>query len=405
MIKLQGKYNNAVVYTDNVDQNTIGQVIELCNQESFKESIIRIMPDCHMGKGCTIGTTMTITDKIVPNLVGVDIGCGITMVAIGKGINLEILDKVIRRSIPHGFDTYPKRLKIPMGYDINLKKLRCADEIKIQRAYNSIGTLGGGNHFIEVGKDNTGMLFLIVHSGSRNLGKQVADIYQKRAIEYCKDKYKLIKEFAIKDLMDAGKETLIQEVISTIKKPQDHLCYLEGTLMEDYLHDMKIVQEYAKLNRVAIISNILYHYDEEATFKELFKTTYRYGIQCTHNYIDMDNMILRKGAISAKDGEAVIIPINMKDGIIYGIGKGNKEWNYSAPHGAGRILSRGEAKRKISLEEFKQSMEGIYTTCVSQSTLDEAPQAYKPMKEILNNIEDSVDVIKILKPVYNFKSN
>lgn len=411
MMELKGKYNEAIVYTDNIDSNTIGQIIELCNEESLKDSIIRIMPDCHMGRGCTIGTTMTIKDKIVPNLVGVDIGCGMMAVTIGKTIDLELMDSIIRKYVPNGFSVYSKKLKIPKSMDVNLNELKCVDEINIDRAYKSIGTLGGGNHFIEIGKDENGLLWLIVHTGSRNLGKQIADYYQQKAIEYCKDKYQLLKDYAIKDLKDNGQEHLIKETIANIKKPQDSLCYLEGVLMEDYLHDMAIAQKYAKLNRMAIIATILNKYSEsdryfvDFNFRSVIKAVEESGLECIHNYIDLNSMILRKGAISARKLEPVIIPINMRDGIIIGVGKGNLKWNNSAPHGAGRILSRGQAKREISLEEYKKSMEGIFTTCVNTATLDEAPQAYKPMEEIIENIKDTVTIKKILKPVYNFKSN
>lgn len=378
---LKGKYNTAEVFTDKIDETTVGQVINLCNQEIFEDSKIRIMPDCHAGKGCTIGTTMTITDKIVPNLVGVDIGCGVAGVIVTEELDLDRLDNVIRTHVPHGFATHSKsREKILKNiFGIDLHSLRC--DVNIDRAFLSAGTLGGGNHFIELNKSEDGTQFLMVHTGSRNLGKNIAEYYQKKAIEYCTNN-------------------------EEIEKPQNDLCYLEGQLMQDYLHDMDIAQRYAIANRVLILTDILYNYIElednyETCVREM-KTTIA---ECTHNYIDLKHNILRKGAISAQEDEVVFIPINMRDGIILGKGKGNPDWNYSAPHGAGRILSRSKAKQQISMEEYTDAMEGIYTTCISTSTLDECPQAYKPVEDILNNINDTVEVVEIIKPVYNFKSN
>lgn len=407
---VQGKYNSAEIFTSNVDSTTISQIVNLCNQEMFKDSIIKIMPDCHAGKGCTIGTVMTVTDKIVPNLVGVDIGCGMSMAAIDikSEEDLKEIDNIIRKYIPHGFNCHKnsKENILKNIFDIDLRKLKCSEHINIERAFFSLGTLGGGNHFIEINENADKDKFLTVHSGSRNLGKNVADYYQLQAIKYCKEKHENRKKEIIEKLKKENREKEISIELSKIKKPEDDLCYLEGKLMEDYLHDMNIVQKFATANRIHIISEILFnYYNSKETLNLYCKLIKNTIINCTHNYIDIENKILRKGAIQANKDELVIIPMNMRDGIILGYGKGNPNWNYSAPHGAGRILSRGKAKSEISLEEFEESMKNIYTTSVGTSTLDEAPQAYKPMQEIVENIKDTVDILDIYKPIYNFKSN
>ncbi len=417
-MEVQGKYNKAKIFTDNVDSITIGQIINLCNQKEFKEASIRIMPDCHAGRGCTIGTTMTISDKIVPNLVGVDIGCGMATIPLEKyisDINYTKLDKIIRDYVPHGFKVHNKSREklLKNSFNIDINNLRC--DVNKTRACMSLGTLGGGNHFLEVDKSEKGHIYLTVHTGSRNLGKQIAEYYQDKAIKYCVTKYEKsyhdAKEFLIATLKKDNKEHLINEYLKAlsdkkVNKPNDDLCYLEDNLMEDYLHDMGIAQKYAAANRMVIIADILFKYNNLNISYDHFIRDIKYDvIECIHNYIDIESKILRKGAISANKDETVIIPINMRDGIILGKGKGNPEWNYSAPHGAGRILSRGKAKEQISLDEFEESMKEIFTTCVGQSTLDEAPQAYKPIEDILNNIGDTIEVIEVLKPVYNFKSN
>lgn len=360
MLELKGKHNTAKVFTENVDNGTIGQIIDLCNQEIFKESNIAIMPDCHVGKGCTIGTTMTIKDKVVPNLVGVDIGCGVIVAELKvkkDQINFAALDHAIRKIIPSGFNVHKKPLRFA-----DLCRVRAP--INIDRAELSIGTLGGGNHFIELAENSEGIVYLIIHSGSRYMGKQIAEHYQKVAISQC----------------------------ANIRAD---LAYVSGESMADYLHDMDIAQKYAELNRETMVREIIYAMD------------WRIGnvFQSIHNYIDIENMILRKGAVSAQEDEDLIIPLNMRDGSIIARGKGNSEWNYSAPHGAGRILSRSQAKKKITLEEFESKMQNVWSTSVLQSTLDEAPMAYKPAKEILNTINDTVEVIDILRPIYNFKAN
>lgn len=407
-IILDGKFTNAKVFTHNIDNTTMSQIIELCNQPFVEKSSIRIMPDCHAGKGCTIGTTMTISDKVVPNLVGVDIGCGMATIKI-KEMSFDKLDKIIREHIPHGFNIHERSRErlLKNDFNIDLSILKC--KIKYQRAFNSVGTLGGGNHFLEIDKSKDGTLYLTVHTGSRNLGKQVAEYYQEQAIKHCIKKYGRDSSAHIVACLTArGEQDKIESELKkhreSIKKPTNDLCYLEGDLLKDYLHDMDLAQRYAAANRIVILADILSHY-YDSKFTEVLKDVKKNAIECIHNYVDIENMILRKGAISAQKDEKVIIPINMKDGIIIGTGKGNPEWNFSAPHGAGRILSRGKAKSTIDLKDFKDSMKDVYTTCVGQSTLDEAPQAYKPIEDILQYIEETVDIIEILKPVYNFKSN
>ena len=366
MVSLQGKHNTAKVFTDTAESSAITQIEHLLNQEFMAGSKIRVMPDAHAGMGCTIGTTMTITDKIVPNLVGVDIGCGMETVLLkDKRVELSQLDKAIHRHIPAGFAV--RSAPHHFNDEIDLAALRCAKHVNLDRAVLSIGTLGGGNHFIELDKDDEGQLYLVVHSGSRNLGKQVCDYYQNAAAD------------------SLGR---------TGKGADRVLAYLEGSLFDDYLHDMAIVQHYADLNRKAILKEL----EKKVKLKidEQFMTI--------HNYIDLDTMILRKGAISAQKGERMLIPMNMRDGSLICIGKGNEDWNFSAPHGAGRIMSRSAAKKSITLTQYEKSMSGIFSSTVNKSTIDEAPFAYKPMEEIISNIGDTADIIKTIKPLYNFKA-
>lgn len=365
MITIKGKANQAIVYTENLDPVTEKQIVELCNQEFCKESVIRIMPDAHAGMGCTIGTTMTLDDKVVPNMVGVDIGCGIEVsILVNKNINLDELDRTIRRLIPGGFNI--RKTEHPYADDVPFAKLKCKKYLDLNRGRLSIGTLGGGNHFIEVNKDSNANLYLVIHSGSRNIGKQVAEYYQRVAY----------KKLASKSI-------------------RRDMAYLQGRDFEDYIHDMKIIQRYAVINRKAMTDEIVNAMGLEV--RDHFTTI--------HNYIDTKNMILRKGAISAQKGERVIIPINMRDGSIIAIGKGNPDWNYSAPHGAGRVMSRTQAKKELSLKEFQGSMDSVYTTCVNRSTLDEAPMVYKPMEEIIKYIHPTVDVVEVIRPIYNYKAS
>lgn len=394
MLELQGKYNTAKVFTDNVEGEAISQIINLLNQEFVAGSKIRIMPDTHAGAGCTIGTTMTITDKIVPNLVGVDIGCGMEAVQLDdRHVELQRLDKVIHAGIPAGFNIRDKTH--PYLDQIHLAELRCAKHVNMERAGLSMGTLGGGNHFIELDRDDNGRLYLVVHSGSRNLGKQVAEYYQNSAVRDLRDKSKEVNTL-IAELKRQGRETDIQEELKKIKvrKVDKNLAFAEGALFDDYLHDMAIVQQYAALNRRAIVRDIV----------KAMKLRVVSSFTTIHNYIDLDTMILRKGAISALAGERILIPINMRDGSLICVGKGNPDWNCSAPHGAGRLMSRSAAKASITLTQFEKSMEGIYSSTVNKSTIDESPFAYKPMEEIIDNIGDTADIISVIKPLYNFKA-
>ena len=397
MIELQGKYANAKVFTDVVDNESISQVINLLNQPYIEGSKVRMMPDIHAGAGCTIGTTMTISDKICPNLVGVDIGCGMETIRIKETfIEPQKLDKVIRSEIPSGFEIRKNPHRFAKGVD--LSALFCAKKIKLDRAYNSIGTLGGGNHFIEANKDEDGHIYIVVHSGSRHLGLEIANLYQEAAYasltSYSKDEIEKI----IEELKAAGRQKEIQNVLKNLKAKHSPipkpLAYVDGELFEQYLHDMRIAQQYANLNRKAMMDTIVkamgFHVEEQFT--------------TIHNYIDVENMILRKGAVSAQAGERLLIPINMRDGSLVCTGKGNEDWNCSAPHGAGRLMSRSEAKQTFTVSEFKKQMDGIYTTSVGRSTLDECPMAYKNMEDIVNNVEPTVTIDSIIKPIYNFKA-
>ncbi|MDI9475711.1 MAG: RtcB family protein [Natronincolaceae bacterium] len=398
MIEVKGKYNSAIIYIDNVEDKVINQIKTLLDQEFVKGSKIRIMPDVHVGMGCTIGTTMTIEDKIVPNLVGVDIGCGLEVIKIkDKNIELQKLDKLIYNKIPGGFKIRDKEHKF--NEEIDLNELRCRREVNLKRARLSIGTLGGGNHFIEANKDSRGNKYIVIHSGSRHLGHQVASLYQKKAYESLnKDTKKDIDEF-VAELRSQGREKDIKRELKKRRArvatniPRD-LAYVSGQLFEDYIHDMKIVQYFAELNRRAMAEVIIRGMKFDVV--EQFTTI--------HNYVDTENMILRKGAVSANQGEKLIIPINMRDGSLICIGKGNEDWNYSAPHGAGRVMSRTQAKKVLTLNEFKETMEGIYTTSVNRKTIDECAFAYKTMDEIIENVGDTVDIMDRIIPIYNFKA-
>lgn len=404
---IKGDFNEAEVFTENIDKETISQIKQLSDQEFVKNSNIRVMPDCHKGAGCVIGTTMTIKDKIVPNLVGVDIGCGVLCVELGDiDLNLDKIDDFIKNNIPHGFNINNKAV---VDYIDEILKIRCINNIKKKpEEFNrALGSLGGGNHFIEIDKDDFNNKYLVIHSGSRNLGLQVAKHYQDvgyNNLNYNNSEYEEKSKEIIESYKKSGKKKKIEKELKKLKEslkieskiPKD-LCYVQGQDLDDYLHDMDIVQRYASKNRELMAEKIVEFIGLD--YESLNK------FESIHNYIEVDKYMLRKGAISAYEGEDVLIPINMRDGVIIGKGKGNPNWNYSAPHGAGRILSRAEAKNKIHMNDYKASMKDIFTTCVNVSTLDEAPQAYKPIEEIINNITDTVDIKKIIKPIYNFKSN
>ncbi len=398
MIELKGKYNEAKIFTDVVDEAAIAQVLLLLNQEFAATSRIRLMPDIHAGAGCTIGTTMTITDKVVPNMVGVDIGCGMETIRIRQShIELQKLDKLIYERIPSGFNI---REKTHRYFDeINIEDLFCYQYIDTRRAEKSLGTLGGGNHFIEADKDPEGNIYIVVHSGSRHLGLEVANYYQEEGYKALNGSSKKDIEDLIASLKAQGREREIQKSIAALKNTKRtsiprQLAYVSGQLFEQYIHDMKIVQAYAQLNRQAMMDEIVKGMKLHVT--EQFTTI--------HNYIDTENMIVRKGAVSARKGEKLLIPINMRDGSLICEGKGNDEWNQSAPHGAGRLMSRSAARESFTVSEFKDQMEGVYTTSVNKDTLDECPMAYKGMRDIVDNIEDTAFVRQIIKPIYNFKA-
>lgn len=399
MLEIKGEVNTALCYAKVVEEEAIEQIRRMCDYEFTQGSQIRIMPDVHAGKGCTIGTTMTVIDKAVPNIVGVDIGCGMYTVNLGKGeIDFEKLDAAAH-FVPSGMDVWQGRQE-----KFDLTELRCYRELRNTKwLERSLGTLGGGNHFIEVDRATDGTNYLVIHTGSRNLGKQVAEIYQQLAIDLNKGKetYFQQRDAIIKEYKETGRKSEIQAALKAISwekrqatMPED-LCFLYGSYFEDYMADVEICQRFAKRNREKIAEVIL----------EKTGMTGTDGFHTIHNYIDTEEMILRKGAIAAHEGEKVLIPINMRDGSILAIGKGNKEWNYSAPHGAGRIMSRKKAKEKLDVEAYKKAMEGVYTTSVNEATLDEAPMAYKSLEDILDVVKEAVEVIEVMKPVYNFKAN
>lgn len=412
MFDLHGKYNTATVFTDNADQACIAQVINLLNQESIAGSKIRIMPDCCAGAGCVVGTTMTITDKIIPNLVGVDIGCGMLAIRLkAKRIDLPAFDSIVKSYIPSGSNIRAE--EHVRANEVDIDDLVCyhAKNTHISDVvfYKSLGTLGGGNHFIELDKDNDGHIWLVIHSGSRRTGKDVAEYYQERAYNVLNIRGDALKEETARQMQEFmaqmkahGRQKEIQKLRASwqpvIQRPEHEIPYAvshcEGQLFDDYIHDMGVMQHYAALNRELIAHTILKHAKLHA--EESFETI--------HNYIDLDRMILRKGAVSAQKGERILIPMNMRDGSLICIGKGNPDWNYSAPHGAGRLMSRSAAKESISMSDFKKSMEGVFTTCVSRETIDESPFAYKPAGEIMENIKDTVDIERVMKPIYNFKA-
>ena len=403
MFEIKGKMNTAICYATVVENEAIDQIRRMCDYEFTAGSRIRIMPDVHAGAGCTIGTTMTVTDKAVPNIVGVDIGCGMYTVNLGKvEIDFAKLDEAAH-FIPSGMSVWEGRRE-----PFDLTELSCYRNLRdAKRLERSLGTLGGGNHFIEVDQAADGTKYLVIHSGSRNLGKQVAELYQRLAIDLAKGKeeYYIARDELIREYKEAGQRDKIQAALKELEKKYadkakesavpDDLCFLYGPYLADYLHDVEICQRFARRNRELMAEILLSR--AGLTAGEAFHTI--------HNYIDTEEMILRKGAIAAHAGEKVLIPINMRDGSVLAIGRGNPEWNYSAPHGAGRLMSRRAARETLSMEEYQATMSGIYTTSVNAATLDKAPMAYKSLEDIVDVIRDSVDIIDIMKPIYNFKAS
>lgn len=404
MKEITGKYNNAKIFTDDIDEASLKQVETLCDQEFTQGSQIRLMPDVHAGAGCTIGTTMTLTDKIVPNLVGVDIGCGMETLVIKADAEASVnfdparLDKNIRRNIPSGFDV--RNIVHKFADQIEWDKVK--GKYNKRRAKLSLGTLGGGNHFIEVDRDDEGKLYIVVHSGSRHAGLEIADFYQEEAWKQLNGKQRADLEAAIEQMKAEGKQTEIEGELKKMKSqvithiPRD-LAYVSGYLFDDYINDMRIMQHFAMLNRKAMIESIsIGLHIKRDDIEDQFTTI--------HNYIDTDAMILRKGAVSAKKGEKLLIPMNMRDGSLVCIGKGNADWNYSAPHGAGRVMSRKYARKVLNVDDFKAEMSGIWSSTVGKDTLDEAPMVYKKMDSIIENLKDTAEIIKTIKPIYNFKA-
>ncbi len=400
MFEIKGKVNTAVCYAASAEDEAVGQIRRMCDYALTEGACVRIMPDVHAGKGCTIGTTMTVTDKACPNVVGVDIGCGMYTVRLGfSAPDFKKLDAAAHY-IPSGMNVWDKA-----AAHFDIKALRCYPYLK-ERSWldRSLGTLGGGNHFIEVDLASDGAYYLVIHSGSRNLGKQVAEIYQQAAVDLHRgmDEYDRRREELVKTYRAEGRAVEIQGALKDLEKayrekksavPED-LCWLTGKPLENYLHDVELCQRFALLSREKMAEILLSRIGMAGS--EAFHTV--------HNYIDTNEMILRKGAIAAHAGEKVLIPINMRDGSVLAVGRGNPEWNYSAPHGAGRVMSRKRAFEDLSLEDYAREMEGIYTTSVNAKTLDEAPMAYKRLDDIIGVIGDSVDVLDVMKPVYNFKA-
>ena len=399
MVEIQGIYNTARCFTDALEEKAAEQIKAVCDQEAFQGCKLRIMPDVHAGMGCTIGTTMTVIDKVVPGMVGVDIGCGMESVRLNvTEVDFDKLDALIRAEIPCGYEI--REEEHPLRQEIDLSELRCAGDVSLARAYRSIGTLGGGNHFIELDRGEDGAIWLVVHSGSRHLGKQVCEYYQNQGRFAMWGGAKFQVQELVAQLKAEGRFQEIQPTLDALKKehkisvPKD-LAYVEGKLFEDYIHDMRITQRFAVLNRKAMTDVILRGMGWEET--DRFTTI--------HNYIDTENMILRKGAVSAQAGEKLLIPINMRDGSLICVGKGNEDWNCSAPHGAGRLMSRKAAFAKLSLEEYKAEMQEIYSTCVTFDTLDESPMAYKSMDEIVRQIGPTAEIVDRIRPIYNFKAS
>lgn len=394
------------IFAKTCEQEVYDQLRQLMSVDVFKDAKVRIMPDTHAGKGCVIGFTANLGDKVVPNLVGVDIGCGMYVVNMGKldlsNERLAELDKFIHENVPSGMSANDD--KHCVGFS-KLQDLKMWPALRnVERLYRSVGSLGGGNHFIELNKSESGNVYLVIHTGSRNLGQQVCRYYQAMAVDDCNVKSNELKgkvAYLVTKMKLNGQQKEIQSAIKKLKEsykcvdsvPYD-LCYLEGSHRDDYLHDMKICQEYAIKNREEIARRILDFLKVEPV--EVFHTV--------HNYIDFEDNIIRKGAIRCNEGEKVIIPLNMRDGSIIGVGKGNEDWNCSGPHGAGRLMSRSKARQAISMDDFKSAMGGIFTTSVNESTLDESPMAYKDANEIIELVKDTVDIVEVIRPIYNFKA-
>ena len=388
------------VFAKTVEQEVYDQLHQLMSVDVFKNAKVRIMPDTHAGKGCVIGFTANLGDKVVPNLVGVDIGCGMYVCELGKiDVSDEVLsglDKFIRENVPSGMSANDDKHSVGFA---KLHDLKMWPSLRnVEHLYRSVGSLGSGNHFAELNKDSSGNVYLVIHTGSRNLGQQVCRYYQAIAVADCSE-CKVDVEKVIAELKSEGRQKEIAKTIAELKAAHksvpDDLCYLEGSRRDDYLHDMKICQEYAVKNREEIARRIVDYLGIQPINK--FHTV--------HNYIDFEDNIIRKGAIRCNKGEKCIIPLNMRDGSIIGIGKGNEDWNCSGPHGAGRLMSRSKARESISMDDFKSAMDGIYTTSVNESTLDESPMAYKDANEIIELVKDTVDIVEVIKPVYNFKSS
>lgn len=384
------------VYAATLEEKAEAQIREMSQSDAYGDCLVRIMPDCHAGAGCTIGTVISLRDRIVPNTVGVDIGCGMLVVHLGKGdIDLQRLDRVVNNEIPSGFNIHEK----PVEEALLINRLHCRETIDSDIAQRSIGSLGGGNHFIEVDEGSDGEKYLVIHSGSRNLGKRVCEYWQKRAEDYC-SRLGYDEQAIIARLKAEGRQREISAAIREAKeqapKIDKEMAFIEGEDAEKYLYDMQLCQMYANTNRY-VMSRIIcdamgWMHMNIANFTTI------------HNYIDIKHRILRKGAVRALNGERLIIPMNMRDGSLICRGRGNIDWLYSAPHGAGRLMSRKQAQQTVSLDEFRRSMEGIYSTSVCAETIDESPMAYKPMQEIVSQIADTVDVVDVIKPIYNFKA-
>lgn len=422
-MKILNEYN-VKIFTDNIEQTAIEQIKQLLSVDVFSNCKIRIMPDVHAGAGCVIGFTGNLGDKVIPNIVGVDIGCGMLVQPFVCSIPVDFhaLNEFITHNIPSGRNYRDDKYSpLPQGYmDVYreakgiIKQMRCYRELKDAKRLNlAIGSLGGGNHFIELDKDENGMTYLVVHTGSRNLGKQVAQIYQKLAVKCQSGWAELMEEQnrMIKEYKQAGRKAELKDAIRTLhnsfkmRKPTipPELSYLDGAFRDDYLHDMRLCQEWAKLNRSLIVNLIMDYLIAHGCTGMGDSQLEALRFESVHNYIGRDN-IIRKGAISAYEGQKCIIPLNMRDGSLICIGKGNEDWNCSAPHGAGRIMSRSQAFRQISMEDYRASMQGIYSESLTEDTKDESPMVYKPKDEIIHNIQNTVSVVNVIKPIYNFKA-